>query len=291
MVPTNPKLQQVRDNVTAYVVEKWGARSNGFNVNIASPKMDTCKSVVSNVQRLATGIFCQQESGCSQQHTISLTSTYSTTNGFKAGASFTAGGGIEFIASVEMSVSFETSFEAQWARAQSTTDQYTFTLKKGEFCTPSMVHVDLECDATVGNFRWDTWWNGNSLIIENWNQRKTPPGPYEHGQWCKDLWFDIEAVRSPQMETRWKPLLEFDPYRGWLYMYPTTDLNAYLTSKDRTSHPLTENEIVIRRHEHDASDKSWGWRCSRPTQYDKDSKIRVPLKGSNGELLGLIGCV
>ncbi|KAL8820350.1 MAG: hypothetical protein Q9223_001399 [Gallowayella weberi] len=117
-------MQQVRDNVTAYIVEQWGRNSNGFDVNIASPKMDTCKTIVSDVQPLATGIYCQQD-------------------------------------------------------------------------------------------------------------RKNPPGPYAEGQWCTELWFDIEAVKSPLMEKRWKPILDFDPYRGWLYMYPTTDLNDFISTDDR----------------------------------------------------------
>lgn len=292
-VPARPKLEQARDNVTAYQVQGWSG-SGGFyiGVDITSPKMDTCKKIISKVQRLATGLHCTKEAGCSEAHTIAVESTYSVTNGFRLGATLTAGVGVEGVAHVEMSVTTESSYEAQWSRAQSTSDTYTFNLKNGEVCTPSMVHVDLECEVTAGTYQWDTWWvdNPGTLHLEgNW-QRK-PPGPYDLGRWCQDLWFDMKAIKQPAMARRWKPLLDDDHARGWLYMHATSDLNKYIDFSKTPVPRLNDDEIVIRRDEKDHDSKNKGWRCSRPTQNDEENTVRVPLQGESGELLGFIACI
>ncbi|KAL8743663.1 MAG: hypothetical protein Q9190_004007 [Brigantiaea leucoxantha] len=286
-VPQTPKLQEVRDNVTAFVSKEWsGSGGHSKGVDIVSPKMDTCKPVMSDLQRLAPGIYCGQSNGCEQAHTISVQSSYSTTAGFKMGASLTAGGGIEGIAKVEMTVSYETSFEAQWARAQSKSDTYTFKLQKGEYCVPSMFHVDLECETTTGTFAWDTWWEDRGLLRLEY-QYPRGGGPYRGGQWCTEVKVDDKAIKNPPMANRWKPLFD-DYHRGYMYMHATSDLNEFKASD---APRFTDDEIAIHRHFKDHGEDNQIWKCKRPLIADKRNTVRIPLKGSNNELLGFIGCV
>ena len=290
-LPTTLKLEQRRDNVTAYkVADRLGQGGAYMGVDIVNLKMDTCKTVMSDVQELAPGIVCTHET-CSQTYQISTESSYSVTNGYKAGATLTGKVGLEGIAEIEMSVSFETSYEAQWSHAQSTTNTYQFNLKEGERCTPSMIHVDLECKSTAGKYQWDSWWVDKGYLNLEGNWVRPPHGPYAHNQWCTELWLKQSAINEPAMDKRWKALLDYDHYRGWLYMHATTDLNQYIDFPTYPVPRLTDDEIVIRRDSKDSEYKNKAWRCSRPTQFDKDATIRVPLRGHSGELLGFIGCL
>lgn len=292
-LPKDPKLLEVRDNVTVTIASTKNPPGSGgafMAVDISNPKMDTCKPILSDLQRLGEGIYCSQDNGCSMQHAITIQYEYSTVTGFKMGASLKASGGIKGLVEIEMAVSYETSFQAEWKRAQSTTNTYTFNLKKGESCTPSMMHIDLECEATTGTYLFDTWWEDRPGQLKLEYQLARGGGPYKSGQWCTEVLIKERAMKQQPMSKYWKPLLAGDVHRGYMYMRPTSDLNRY-KAEGQEHIEFSDDEIAIHRHFADAGRDALIFKCKRKLRDDQKNTVRVPLQGQSGELLGFIGCV
>ena len=296
---------ELRDNVTAFVQDsKYGSGGVYMGIDVLSPKLDTCKTVMSDLTSLDQGIACTNQDTCEYSWSRQISSTYSVELGNKMGATMTLKGGVEGIASVELAVSVEFSFTETWTHAQSDTSTYTFHLKKGERCRPSMFHLDLEaspsflkqawetdrdaqCLATPGRFRFDTWWWDSDRKLKLERNYNRGGGPYDDGQWCEEVWMPEDFDQYDSVKRWWKPILASDDHRGLFYQGRASDLNKF------GDYGFTDDQLAVRRNFDDRGPNNLIWRCVRapPLPHEDTQTVVVPLKGSNGELHGYIGCV
>ena len=112
------------------------------------PVVDTCRPVLSDVNPLAAGIDCTGQDSCEFKLELGTSETYSSRMGFRVGTKISAEANI-FVVKASIEATFDASYEHTWGSGKTETKTYTYNLKRGDRCTPSMVHLDLECGALV----------------------------------------------------------------------------------------------------------------------------------------------
>ena len=262
-------------------------------IDIVTPLMNTCKPKVSSVVPLTTGIDCPEDGdSCTFSRELTSTDTYESSFGF--GFSATVSAEADFIfAKASASATFDSTYSYTWGHEDSTSDTYTFNLKPGEYCIPSMVHVELECDTTSYRVFYDTAWrlqgsNDNNMYLEYHYCRAL--GPYKGGQFCRSSHVSETIIDKDEL---WTTVCAEVPHRGEMWTQLPSNLNQYRI--DSSEPDITDDEVPIRRTpewgtEHE--DPNEIFVCKRYLDSGKQSTITIPAaQGAENALMGFIGCV
>ncbi|KAL2073811.1 hypothetical protein VTL71DRAFT_11137 [Oculimacula yallundae] len=248
---------------------------------------------------IAEGIMCSPGlQACQFTHEVSLTQTYSTSNGVKTTVTATAGIDVSFF-SASLSLSREFSWEENFSDEKSTTNRYTFDLKPGTSCRPSMIHVELDCEIEKNTYWLDAYVAHFSSDNSYFLGLKSPE-PSERRQHCvSDIIKTQEFAESPlSKDIYWKNTCPWDPnFEEWgaAFIGSSSELTRFIANS--AVRPIENNELIIRPSKHDSLGPGRKgsifqiFRCkiAKPAQ---DRPITsVPLKGDKGHLLGYIGCV
>jgi hypothetical protein len=258
--------------------------------DISTPDLRTCAPVLSSVTAIGPALYCPSTSAepCGQKTTLSLRQEYAATEGFELSTTIKGGGGVDgklgFI-SVEVSVTASTYWSKTWTYGKETSFEYTFSVAPGDSCTPSVVHVDLECDMVGDRVFFDTWWNGDGLLLATESNRKG--GPYAHGQWCtKTQLYDTQFF--PAEPPNWQPVDKRDKDLGYVWLPRSTALNA---DRRPGAPAIDERQLVIRREYHDEYFGADVFVCDPVPSNGETQKVRVPLSEIDGNVRGAISCV
>ncbi|KAG8526114.1 uncharacterized protein KY384_000107 [Bacidia gigantensis] len=277
-----------------HLVHVTGTQQNRINygwgdarmIDIQFPLMGTCKPKVSKSKEVAEGIYCGQEAGCQVTRQVTLTDGYESTLGFGISTTISAETDIVFV-KASIATTYEFSYEYKWSHSESSTNSYTFNLLKGEYCTPSMVHLNLECDVASDIVFYDTTWDDGpeNMWLEENNHRMG--GPYQYGQWCRTMHLKEDILKQDKY---FDAVLKEDPPRGKAWLRPSSELNKY--KKNSNDKDIHDDEVVIRRGERGrGGDFSQVFVCKRYLPSTQREKTDVPVHGSSNKLLGFIGCI
>ena len=206
--------------------------------------------------------------------------------GFKVGTKITAEANI-FVVKASIEATFDASYEHTWGSGKTETKTYAYNLKRGDRCTPSMVHLDLECDALVDTVYWDTtWWGKFRQYTRAWTWERTGGAVPPYHSWCRDGSIRQDILKQNKY---WSPILEEDPDRGSAWLRSSSELNEYRTN---LSEPLITNEQIVIRNDWDLkkyqSKSNNVWVCNRFLGSTKEKTMSTPLVGDSGSLLGYI---
>ena len=287
-LPLKMNVSQTLSNVTGVaqgtVDYDWGISKL---IDIQFPLMNSCRPKASKLHRVAPGLICKDAPSCQTTHQVSLEESYESTLGFKIGATIT--GETDFkVVKASISMTFEASYEQKWSRGSSKSNSYTFNLQNGQTCTPSMVHVNLECDVMSDIIYYDTFWERGgrtNMWLEEYHQRTG--GPYNKGQWCRGVHIREDILDQDQY---FAPVLKEDSWRGAVWLRPSSQLNDYKTNPSEPDIP--DDDIVIRRGK-----KGRGgpfnevFVCRRYLPSTKQRKVTLPLGGEGESMFGFVACV
>ncbi|TEY87530.1 hypothetical protein BOTCAL_0001g00560 [Botryotinia calthae] len=265
------------------------------DIDFQVPDLGTCHARLSDVVPIDQGIYCGSNTGSrSFSREITMSQTYSTSLGFSAGATVTTGGGSLFFLSVEMST---------WLSSSSQLSKHEFILLPGTSCTPSMMHVELECSLSKGTYWYDTWsFPGmmNPMLEYNVN-RHAYAAPYagkegERGtQYCHPHFLQYEYFSSPDYKPElWKAVS--GPELGKVYIRNAKDISRWRASgygSDAAwNAPFEEEDVIFQVCLGSmAACTTSIFRCKPARPANEKATMLMPLKGTGGVLQGFIGCV
>ena len=213
------------------------------SIDITTPLMNTCTPVISNVRPLAEGQYCpEDQESCSNTLEFTTTDSYQSALGFSFSASVEVDVDV-LIASTSVTTTFEASYEYTWSHGNTSSKSYTFNLKPGQYCTPSMVHVDLQCDVRSNDIFFDTMTDsiGNTKRLRTVENR--PGGPYEGGQWCRYAYLQETILKQDEY---WSTLCPQNPDEGEYWIPEPHELNDYALSGHSPPNIL-DDELPIRK--------------------------------------------
>jgi hypothetical protein len=263
--------------------------------NVQIPDVQTCRPVLSKIVPLAQGIFCGSgTAGCSVTQQITKRQTYETSSGLMTSSSVSAGINIRF-ASVDTTFTNERTWVETWGTESETSTAYTFDLNPGSFCTPSMIHVELECSVSSGLYWWDSvLYDSFGILVPEpaFGSNRREPNMRYGDQWCMSAFVrgDLWTSTAGRAEL-WQPIFPGAPIRGSAYIGVNGNLDGFLSFNPR---PFDRDELIIRRDIErisDEWDQNWIFRCSPSRPARSDQIMRIPVRGPNGVLQGFVGCV
>ena len=167
-----------------------------------------------------------------------------------------------------------------WGTTNTTSNSYSFKLKRDKHCTPSMIHVDLECDALDGTYGF----SGSKLL-----DRLTFDLP------CRLVLIDEDKSRDPHYESKWTKLLPKSPNWGDVYTgcawEMLTDPSRKLLATVGALHPNTcRGTPVLHRVDWDFSIRRWQYGVCFQQDTKNHGRLTIPLRIGD-TILGEIGCV
>ena len=198
---------------------------------------------------------------------------YQSSLGFSIGTSFTGETNAGFI-KASVSMAYEASYEKTWTKGESKITRYTFKLKEGDTFMPSMVHVDLECDAMSDVVYLDTCWQ--ELKDQIWLEEKEhrTVGLFKNGQWCRNDRIKEDILKQDKY---FDAVLDEDVSRGKAWLRPSSELNQYKLNAQESD--VSDDQLVIRKGEKGhGGDFSEVWVCNRFLPSTKERKVRVPFR-------------
>ena len=288
-LPANPDISQVLQNVSA---ELWHLRKVGLvgdikQINMMVPDIWRCRPVIRGTKRLHSGIACGPRP-CSIDTTFTVHENYESTEGYRVETTVSAGVEVKGV-SASVSTTTGRNWEKTWGRGSSTSVNYKWELEANGHCTPSMAHVELECDAWFDPVWYDTHWRypRDRMWLEYTHNRKG--GRFTDGQWCREY----QVQTTPLSRTAdWFPILEDDRYRGLLWKLPSSQMNQFrLNARDPR---IEDRQVVIGRVRGRGGDWQEIFVCNRDVRAGSGGglyTVTVPLSSEAGALEGYIGCV
>lgn len=238
------------------------------------------------MRTLGEGISCPSNSAkeCTYTRSVTLSSSYSNKVGVKIAVktSWSAG---QLFASASLDVSAETSYEHTWTDTSTVGNQYTFHIKPGNFCVPSEIHVDLECDV----IRTVYWFD-----VKHYTAAGTTPleaslsygyhrngGPYEQGQYCRYVYVREEVLSLDG----WR-VIEGD-YFGYAWSKDNDLLKPYLKGGVAPK----GNLAYIKKGNWDEGKKDWIFECSPLEWISNQASMTIPMEGESAAFQGMVSCV
>ena len=263
---------------------KWATNGLMRQIDITAPWPVLCRPVIRPIKRLSTPIHCSGVA-CSPTVRFRVEERYETTERFRIETTVSAGFGAKgFEASI--SRTNEREWTKTWSEGSSQESSYTWHLGPWDECTPSMVHVELDCTVEVAITHYDTFLFFNErkggLSLEGTRNRKR--GPYSNGQWCADFKIDERPLR---IEDDWDWVLDSDRGRGKFWKRPAREMRQFL----RNGPHVWDDVIFISRQR--GSPGLWTdvMGCVPDRRAAHRSKVTLPLSSDRGVLEGFIGCV
>lgn len=248
------------------------------NLKITRPVVQSCKPRVSIVSQQAAGIYCQKgtQKECSYKYASQWVQSYSLAQGAKYSATLTtsAGGKIgPADVSVEVSLSKEKSTERTWQTSTGETFEYNFVMNPGTACTPSLAHVDLQCEGEIAEY------NFPSLITKDNGKEKFSLNTKVKND-CKTAKLLDDPAFDPE---NWKPLVKDS--LGAIYVGDVTKLRTAGANDPKFS----SMQIVIGRAK-GSGDYKEVFVCNAAYREDA-AQVIVPLHQGKNVPLGYISCV
>lgn len=272
------------ENSTAVEVDRirWVFYGVTKMVNITAPWLATCRPVIRGVKALDIPGYCGNVE-CRISRIILAKETYQTTETFRLETTFSAGVNYRgFEASV--STTRERAWEKIWGRSTIEGTRYEWLLGPGQRCTPSMAHVELDCDLNIDTIYYDTFVHnlGGRLRLEHDNNRKG--GRYFAEQWCTQFRVNENPLRIGQ---DWKWVLTNDRQRGRLWKRPTAEMNQYRINGSS----IVRDMVIVSREQGRGGDWQEVMGCTRDTSRRRQYRVVVPAYTQHNILPGYIGCV
>ena len=286
-LPASPDISQVLQNVSGELWLSRNIRNGDLNqINMMVPRVLGCKPVIRGTKRLYSGIACGSEP-CSIQTSFTVNENYESAEGYRVETTVSAGLEIKGI-SVSASTTRGRSWEKTWGRGSTTGVTYTWNLPANGHCTPSMAHVELECDAHFNPVYYDTYWirRSDTLLLEyQYNRKGGPPINY-NGQWCHE-WYVQPTPLNRQQD--WFPILAENRYRGLMWKLPSDEMNRHhLYDHFR---PILPSDVVIGKVRGHGGNWHEIYVCTPDFRNGVTHKVTAPLSSEAGALEGYIGCV
>lgn len=297
-LPSSLKASQTLNNVTGIQVGffEHPGDYDVRQIDISAPLMDTCRPKVSGIKALAEGIYCDSsQPSCSQTVKFVTTDTYQSSLGFSFSTTISAEADFVF-AKASISSTYGMSYDYTWGRQDQFEKSYTFNLGPATYCTPSMVHIELECDLAAHSVYYDTGWghhdyNGNEMWLEanGVASEHRSGGPYKNGQWCR---YAHVAETILGQDQYWTPVSSQWPHRGEMWKQLPSALNQYKTVSSEPD--ITDDEVPIRRfpeYGNQNRDAKEIFVCKKFLGSEKGKTVRIPASQGQNALMGYIGCV
>ncbi|KAG8532432.1 uncharacterized protein KY384_002917 [Bacidia gigantensis] len=276
-------LPQFRDGVDSHVVwRNWRAFVGVTeNVDIRAPWTALCRPVINGVKPLATPIFCSGVP-CSPRVSFRVEERYETQESFRVETTVSLGASQgPFEASVSRTT--ERFWQRIWSTSTSQESTYQWHLGPNDHCTPSMAHVELDCDVDLMTTYYDSFLHdSNRLRLEHDHHRKG--GPYWPSQWCTQFVVDHTPLRR---EEDWERAVSSNRGRGDVWKRPAREMRPYR----RSGNSIQDNMLIVRRPSSSPGD--WGelMGCIPDRSTARRVKMTLPLSSANGVLHGFVGCV
>ena len=291
-LPSSMDASQIINSVTGIQVNFYNFTAyNTRQIDIVTPLMDTCRPKVSAIVPLYQGLECPSDAeSCSQTVEFSTTTSYQSSLGFSFSATISVEADF-VVAKTSASATFDTSYDYTWGREDESSTSYTFNLLPGGYCTPSMVHIELECDTAAHKVYYDTIfmdWASLSIMELEVTLLRTG-GPYENGQWCR---YSHVSETILDQDQYWTTVSAEFPHRGEMWTQLPSDLNQYKTNSSDPD--ITDDEVPIRRTPNYGNlgrDSTEIFVCKRTLSSEKNKKVTIPVSQGENVLMGYIGCV
>ena len=283
-LPQNPRdLAQFVQDLNARVV--WTNRRAFVGrtdlIDIRAPWIRSCRPVINGVKPLSTPIFCSNVP-CSPRVSFRVEERYETqeTTRIETTISASAGyGGFE----ASVSRTNERIWSRIWSTSTSQDSTYQWHLGPNDHCTPSMAHVELDCEVDFMTTYYDSFVHDNNrLRLEHDYNRKT--GPYFAQQWCTQ--FEVQAQPVDRNE-HWEVLLSNNQGRGSIWKLPARDMRQYF----RNGNSIHNNMLIMRRPRGSPGQLTELIGCRPAPATRTTRRMTLPLSSANGVLHGFVGCV
>ena len=294
-LPSSMDASQIINNVTGIQINFNNNTVDKMSeIDIVTPLMDTCRPKVSAIIPLYQGLECPSDAeSCSQTVEFSTTTSYQSSLGFSFSATISVEADF-VVAKTSASATFDTSYDYTWGREDESSSSYTFNLLPGGYCTPSMVHIELECDTAAHRVYYDTDFLDlpeafHLSLLDLAETFLRTGGPYEYGQWCR---YSHVSETILDQDQYWTTISVEFPYRGEMWTQLPSDLNQYKTNSSDPD--ITDDEVPIRRTPNSGKtslDSTEFFVCKRTLSSEKNSKVTIPVSQGENALMGYIGCV
>ena len=285
-LPARPDISQILQNVSVEQkhVVSHPPRFDMRQLNVRYPEVRDCRPVIRGTKRLYSGIACGSEP-CSIQTQITVQENYESSEGYRVESTVSAGLQIKGF-SVSASTTRERNWQKTWGSGSSHSVTYTWNLPARGHCTPSMAHVELECNALFRTAYYDSRYTfvPGVLQLEWQHNRKT--GRYENGQWCRT--WRVETAPLSRLHD-WTPILDDNGFRGQVWNLPAPEMNSY-TLRPRPG-ILSYGDLVVGKVRGHGGDWQEIFGCEPDWRHTVLEKVTVPLSSEAGALEGYVGCV
>lgn len=294
-LPSSIASRRELSGLSTRVIRAWKDLGKGTDyawVDVLFPLTDTCRPVITKKIPLAEGLLCSEAQTCTQSTTITTTQSYESQFGLSISSTI----GIEaneIFAKETFSVTLGASFSYTWGTQNQFSKSYTFNIGPGQFCVPSMIHLELECDMMGYTVHWDSYvdtaTNFTNMIAPMMPDiaRKDPIGPYMLGAWCSMFMLDEETYFD---ESLWTPVRTDNPKLGAFNRGRPTDLTSHVVYEMFPG--LTDDLIIIRvLVPSDYPTSYMAYKCMKQPTAGKRKTARIPVSESNNALMGYVGCV
>ena len=285
-LPANPDISQALQNVSGLLWDFIAVgRTGDVNlINMMIPRVLRCKPVIRGTERLHSGVACGPNP-CSVQTSLTIQENYASTERYRVESTVSAGVQIKGV-SVSASTTRERNWAKTWGSSSSAGVNYEWNLPANGHCTPSMAHVELECDTDFDPVYYDTRliYRNDLLDLEFTHNRKG--GHYHFGQWCEFNWVRTAPL---SLQQDWFPILPDDRYRGLMWKLLSEEMNRHRLYED--AGVILPSDVVISRVRGRGGDWSEIFVCKPDSRNGVSHKITVPLSSEAGALEGYLGCV